>query len=229
MGAQRSHRQAITSMQVLGMSPPDRYDATGNIEAEYEPGTSILRNKQRITDQSQLDRLEFEALLRTQEAYYGLVAEDTVMTNVLLCEMHRHWLGDIYEWAGRYRTVNLTKEDFQWPPPGRIVANMASFEERFLRRETPCAGKSLERTARSIAVVQAEFLLIHPFRDGNGRLIRLAANLMALQAGFAPMDYGFEDAARRETYIAAVRRGYVQDYGPLELIVRDAILRGEGS
>jgi hypothetical protein len=52
---------------------------------------------------------------------------------------------------------------------------------------------------------------------------------MALQAGFAPMDYGFEDVARREAYIAAVRQGYVQDYGPLELIVRDAILRGEGS
>jgi len=209
------------------MNPPDRYDATGNIEAEYEPGTSILRNKLRITDQSRLDRLEFEALLRTQEAYYGLVGEDTVMTNALPCEIHRYWLGDIYEWAGRYRTVNLTKGDFRWPPPGRIAANMASFEERFLRRETPCAGKSFERTARSIAIVQAEFLLIHPFRDGNGRLIRLAANLMALQAGFAPMDYGFEDAARRETYIAAVRRGYLQDYAPLEAIVGEAIRRGE--
>ena len=210
------------------MNPPDRYDATGNIEAEYEPGTSILRNKSRITDQSRLDRLEFEALLRSQEAYYGLVGEDTVMTNALLSEIHRHWLGDIYAWAGRHRTVNLSKGDFRWPPPGRIVANMATFEERFLRRETPCAGKSLEGTARSIAIVQAEFLLIHPFRDGNGRLIRLAANLMALQAGFPPMDYGFEDAARRETYIAAVRRGYLQDYAPLETIVREAIRRGEG-
>ncbi len=95
-------------------------------------------------------------------------------------------------------------------------------------RQAITSIKSIEAAARSIAIVQAEFLLIHPFRDGNGRLIRLAANLMALQAGFAPMDYGFEDAARRETYIAAVRRGYVQDYGPLELIVRDAILRGEG-
>jgi cell filamentation protein len=218
----------MRSKRAHGMNPPDRYDATGNIEAEYEPGTSILRNIQRITDQARLDRLEFEVLVRTQEAYYGLVAEDTPMTNGLLCEIHRHWLGDIYEWAGRYRTVNLTKGDFRWPPPGRIAANMASFEERFLRRETPCAGKSLERTARSIAIVQAEFLLIHPFRDGNGRLIRLVANLMALQAGFAPMDYGFEDAAQREMYIAAVRRGYLQDYAPLEAVVKDAIRRGEG-
>lgn len=176
-----------------------------------------------------MDRLEFEALLRTQEAYYGLVGEDTVMTNALLCEMHRHWLGHIYEWAGRYRTVNLTKGDFRWPPAGRVAANMATFEERVLKRVTPCAGKAIEAVARSIAIVQAEFLLIHPFRDGNGRLIRLVSNLMALQAGFAPMDYGFEDAARREAYIAAVRQGYVQDYGSLELIVRDAILRGEGS
>jgi cell filamentation protein len=154
--------------------------------------------------------------------------DESTGTNALLREIHGHWLGDIYEWAGRYRTVNLTKGDFRWPPPGRIAANMSSFEETVLGRETPCSGKSLERTARSIAIVQAEFLLIHPFRDGNGRLIRLAANLMALQAGFAPMDYGFEDAAQRETYIAAVRRGYLQDYAPLEAIVKEAIRRGEG-
>ncbi len=189
MGAQRSHRQAITSMRVLGMSPPDRYDATGNIEAEYEPGTNILRNIPRITDQAVLDHLEFEALLRTQEAYYGLIADHTLITNPVLCEIHNHWLGGIYEWAGRYRTVNLTKGDFRWPPAGRVATNMATFEERVLRRETPCAGKSIEAAARSIAIVQAEFLLIHPFRDGNGRLIRLVSNLMALQAGFAPMDY----------------------------------------
>jgi len=211
------------------MNSPDRYDVSGNIEAEYEPGTSILRNIPRITDQAVLDRLEFEALLRTQEAYYGLIAEDTVITNPVLCEIHGHWMGDIYEWAGRYRTVNLTKGDFRWPPAGRVATNMATFEEGVLRRETPCGGKSLEATARSITIVQAEFLLIHPFRDGNGRLIRLVSNLMALQAGFAPMDYGFEDVVRREAYIAAVRQGYVQDNGPLELIVRDAIRRGEGS
>jgi cell filamentation protein len=130
------------------MNSPDRYDATGNIEAEYEPGTSILRNIQRITDQARLDRLEFEALVRTQEAYYGLVGEDTAMTNALLCEIHHHWLGDIYEWAGRYRTVNLTKGDFRWPPPGRIAANMASFEKGSLGEKPPVQG-SLSRAPRA--------------------------------------------------------------------------------
>lgn len=207
----------------------DWYDTAGNIEAEHEPGTNVLRNKPGITVQDRLDHLEFESLLRMQEAYYALVSEDTVLTNALLREMHQHWLGEIYEWAGRYRTVNLTKGDFQWPPPGRIAANMAVLEETVLRRETPCAGKSLEATARSITIVQAEFLLIHPFRDGNGRLIRLASTLMALQAGFPPMDYEFEAPAQRERYIAAVRRGYVQDYAPLEMIVREAIRRGEGT
>jgi cell filamentation protein len=131
----------------------DRYDTAGNIEAEHESGTNVLRNRPGITVQ----------------------------------------------------------------------------EETVLRRETPCAGKSLEATARSITIVQAEFLLIHPFRDGNGRLIRLASTLMALQAGFPPMDYEFEAPAQRERYIAAVRRGYVQDYAPLEMIVREAIRRGEGT
>ena len=126
------------------MDAPDRYDATGNIEAEFEPGTTVLRNRARITDQTALDHLEFEALLRTQEAFYAVVAEDTVITNALLCEIHGHWLGDIYEWAGRYRTVNLAKGDFRWPPPGRIAGNMVAFERDTLRRHTPCVGKPIE-------------------------------------------------------------------------------------
>lgn len=175
-----------------------------------------------------MDQLEFEALLYTQEEYYGLVGEDTGLTTDLLCEIHLHWLGNIYEWAGRYRTVNLAKGDFQWPPHGRVAANMAAFETSVLRRETPCSRKSLEATTRSIALVQAEFLLIHPFRDGNGRLIRLVSNLMALQAGLPPLDYDFEDAGRQQAYLDAMRRGYVQDLGPLAAIIQEAARRGEG-
>jgi cell filamentation protein len=63
-----------------------------------------------------------------------------VMTNALLCEIHRQWLWDIYEWAGRYRTVNLTKGDFRWPPPGRIAANRRASRKGSSGEKPPVRG-----------------------------------------------------------------------------------------
>jgi len=40
--------------------------------------------------------------------------------------MHYDWLGDIYEWAGRYRTVELAKDSFRWPPAYRVEEKYGS-------------------------------------------------------------------------------------------------------
>ena len=79
-----------------------------------------------------------------------------------------------------------------------------------------------------MAEVHAELLLIHPFREGNGRLARWLSDLMAFQAGLLPPDYGFagRDAGkRRAAYLNAVRNGYVQDYEPLAGFFVEALER----
>ena len=71
-------------------------------------------------------------------------------------------------------------------------------------------------------------LLIHPFREGNGRLARWLAELMSLQAGFPIPDYGYTGKGSRNTqeaYLAAVTRGYAQDYAALTNFFVDAIRR----
>ena len=82
--------------------------------------------------------------------------------------------------------------------------------------------------ARRVAEVHAELLLIHPFREGNGRLARWLAELMSLQAGFPLPDYGFTgkgSSKRRDTYLVAVTRGYAQDYAALTAFFAGAITR----
>lgn len=59
---------------------------------------------------------------------------------------------------------------------------MAKLERQVLAKHTPCAEGSVENVASALAIVHAELILIHPFRDGNGRLARMLATLMALQA-----------------------------------------------
>ena len=79
-----------------------------------------------------------------------------------------------------------------------------------------------------MAVVHAELLLVHPFRNGNGRLARWLADIMAVQAGYPPPDYGFSGRGsqkRRAEYLTAVKRGYLEDYAPLARFFEAAILR----
>src|SRR5207244_7834782 len=59
-----------------------------------------------------------------------------------------------------------------------------------LRQYTPCRMSSAEEQAAALAIVHAELVLIHPFREGNGRCARLLAMLMGLQAGLPALDFG---------------------------------------
>lgn len=83
-----------------------------------------------------------------------------------------------------------------------------------------------------MAEVHAELLLIHPFREGNGRLARWIADLMAIQAGFALPLYRFagrDSKAEKALYLQSVISGYAQRYAPLTDFFVDAIERGARS
>ncbi|NIQ12081.1 MAG: Fic family protein, partial [Gammaproteobacteria bacterium] len=55
-----------------------------------------------------------------------------------ICHMHKIWLGDIYEWAGCYRSVNISKDDFAFAMAARIHGLMDQFEKNQLDKYTPC-------------------------------------------------------------------------------------------
>ena len=90
----------------------------------------------------------------------------------------------------------------------------------------PCTFKNPERVAQAIAEVHVELVLIHPFRDGNGRAARLLADLMALQAALPPLDWtSISKGKGRRNYFSAVEAGMDRDYEPMADIVRRVISR----
>ena len=206
---------------------PSRYRDTG-IEGEWQPGSRkrVLRNLKEIRLKTEMDRQEADALLVAEERYFGIITDETVFTTELIGQMHQDWLGEIYEWAGRYRTVEMQKGNFRWPPAFRVPQNMAWLEDELLKKFTPCQSGELEVVAGKVAAVHAEFLLVHPFREGNGRLARWLADLMFLQAGYPMPLYNFSgkgSVKRKKDYLDAVITGYAQDYAPLTDFFRDGI------
>lgn len=209
------------------MSPDDRYDVSGLSEAQFEPGSGgqVLANLLGIVLPAQMDAAEANALVEAVDYLVRLYDEEHRFTSGDVCEFHRLWLGGIYPWAGEYRRVNVSKGDFMFAAAGRVPALMDEFERDVLSRCTPCSFATREEVVRALAEVHVELVLIHPFREGNGRIARVLTTLMALQAGLPLLDFTLLAGEGKERYFAAVRAGLDRNYLPMEQVLAEVIER----
>jgi cell filamentation protein len=92
---------------------------------------------------------------------------------------------------------------------------MNLFESNYLSRYTPCKAMNHTQLVEAIAITHVEFILMHPFREGNGRISRLLADVMAVQAGREPLDYTAWEK-EKAAYIGAIQRGMDCDYEPMK-------------
>ena len=101
----------------------------------------------------------------------------------------------------------------------------AKLDRQVLAKCTPCGEGPFEAVANALAMVHAELILIHPFRDGNGRLARMLATLMGLQAGLPALDYSSLEARGKKAYIAGIHAAVDHNYEPLTAVFAKAIDR----
>jgi len=205
----------------------DRYDTAGLEEDQTEPGSHgrVLKNLLGIKSKPEMDRVEAREQVRALQELITLYGPDQRFTAADVCRIHKRWLAPIYSWAGRYRQVQLGKENFPFASAGQIPRLMDEFERGPLRSYTPCTFKSENEIVEALAVVHAELELIHPFREGNGRVGRMLAALMGLQAGLPSLFFGDIKGRKRQEYFAAVRAGLDRNYEPMQRIFRDVIER----
>jgi cell filamentation protein len=135
------------------------------------------------------------------------------------------WLEGIYSWAGEYRRVNMGKDGFMFAAANLLPGLMDEFERGPLRQFTPCRFATVEDQAHALAVVHAELILIHPFREGNGRCARLLAVLMGLQAGLPVLNFGGIRGEEKRRYIGAVHAALERNHAPMTAIFQSVIAR----
>jgi cell filamentation protein len=203
-----------------------RYAVNGN-EGVYQPGSRgrVLANRLGIVRVRDMQVAETRALLDLTDALLDEVGVDQRFTAHDLCDWHRRWLGDLYPWAGEYRQVNMGKGGFQFASAHLTHGLMAGFERDVLAAHTPCNGMDDARLLEALARTHSEFILIHPFREGNGRLARLLNTLMALQAGLPVLDFDGLRGRAKQDYIAAIQAAVGCNYWPLERVFANVVRR----
>lgn len=146
----------------------------------YE-NSSVLINKLNIRDQKQLD--DFEANFVTLQLMSVLYTE--IFENVdfeFYKRLHYKVFSDIYEWAGQCRAVNMSKKGTNFCPFDKI-------EENGERIFSSLKKQNYFKNTDNITFVDlftdlyCELNMLHPFREGNGRIQRLFLTMIANNAG----------------------------------------------
>lgn len=202
-----------------------RYDTDQLTEAQFEPGSRgrVLKNLPGIRSKREMDEMEATKLADATDWAIRHVTADQRFTAADICRWHKQWLGEVYPWAGEYRQVNISKGGFVFAMVAQVPRLMLEFERKELKRFTPCAFDNQEKVLEALAITHCELVLIHPFREGNGRLSRLLSQLMALQAGLPLLNFSVIKGKQRENYFAAVRAGMGRDYAPMIEIFRKVV------
>jgi cell filamentation protein len=180
--------------------------------------SELLPNLLNLSNRDDIDKSEFEGFLLAE---LSLTEELTVRTkfNVkYIKRIHKLSLGHLYSFAGKYRTVNMSKGGFLFPAAQFISQNMNDFEKEILLN-LPAKYDSNNSLIRDIAKVHGEFLFIHPFREGNGRVARVLANLMARKQGVKGLNFEKINEKVFPEYVSAVQMVADRNYEPMERII----------
>jgi len=204
---------------------PTRYDTDHLTEAQFEPGSRgrVLKNLPGIRSKRAMDEMEAMKLADATDWAIRHVTADQRITAADICLWHKQWLGEVYPWVGKYRQVNISKGSFMFAMAAQVPRLMQEFEKNVLKCYTPCNFDDPENVLEALAITHCELVLIHPFREGNGRLSRLLSQLMALQAGLPLLNFSVIKGKQREIYFAAVRAGMGRDYAPMIEIFRKVV------
>ncbi|MEO8911681.1 MAG: Fic family protein [Candidatus Saccharimonas sp.] len=158
------------------------YDAAN--DPYIDTTTGILINKLDIADAHSLEQAEAEitaAIIASVQLPANIKQAD--FTKGLFLELHREIFGNIYEWAGSLRSIDISKGDSYFAHSAYIDASLDTlFSE--LTADTKLQSREKDVFVSAITHYHSELNAIHPFREGNGRLIRTFLGLVAENSGW---------------------------------------------
>lgn len=157
-----------------------------------------LTNKLGITDQVALARAEEKLSKQKAKQLHdsGDIARMEVGTFAGLAGIHGYLFGDVYDFAGKIREVNIAKGGFRFAP--------LMYLEQALRHVDAMPQGSFDE----IIEKYVEMNIAHPFREGNGRAMRIWLDLMLKKQIRQVIDW---NRVEKEEYLSAMQRSVVKD------------------
>ena len=161
-------------------TPKNRYSYLDPIN-QYTLKNGVLRNKANIEDETVLLIYESLKVSKRLEELYSNPIE--IIDSGSLLEIHRHLFQDVYEWAGKVRTVNISKDGKPFFEGERFQTGFIYIDSLVTEFEKINSKQKFE-LAEKLAEILDNINFLHPFREGNGRAQREFIRLLAFQKGY---------------------------------------------
>ena len=158
----------------------------------------VLGNKLQLTSQVELNRAEEKLSKQKAKQLFesGDINNAEVGTFAGLAFIHAYLFGDVYEFAGQVRDVNLAKGSFRFAPV------------MYLQQALEHISAMPQQNFDQIVEKYVEMNVAHPFREGNGRATRIWLDLMLKKEIQQVIDWNAVDKA---DYLSAMERSVVKD------------------
>ena len=157
-----------------------------------------LENKLGIKSSAELARKEERISKKKAVELF----EDGMLENLeagkfqTLCEIHKYLFDDIYDFAGKIRTVNISKGNFRFAPL------------MYLETAIKNVDKMPQNTFDEIVEKYVEMNIVHPFREGNGRSMRIWLDMMLKKQIGQVVDWS---KIEKEDYLMSMERSPIKD------------------
>ncbi len=158
----------------------------------------VLENKLNITDQIELNKAEEKiSKIKAKKLFdSGKIEKIKVGTFAGLKQIHKYLFEDIYDFAGKLRTVNIAKGNFRFAPVMYLAQSLKQID------------KMPQSTFDEIVEKYVEMNVAHPFREGNGRATRIWLDLIFKKELKKVVDWNKIDKA---DYLSAMERSPIKD------------------
>ncbi len=168
-----------------------------------------LENKLGITDSSELARIEEKISKRKAIELFesGLLETLEVGSFNGLSKIHKYLFGDIYNFAGQMRTVNIAKGSFRFVPV------------MYLETALEYIGRMPQSSFDEIIEKYVEMNVAHPFREGNGRSTRIWLDAIPKQELKLVIDW---NKVEKDDYLLAMERSPIKDV-EIKVLLKNAL------
>ncbi|BDC77731.1 protein adenylyltransferase Fic [Enterococcus faecalis] len=158
----------------------------------------MLENKLGITNQLELNRVEERVSKENAKRLYDSRDIDKVEVGTFkgLSYIHNYLFEDIYEFAGKVRSQNISKGNFRFVPVMYLEVALGHID------------KMPQRNLDEIVAKYVEMNIAHPFREGNGRATRIWLDLILKKELKQVVDWNL---INKEDYLSAMERSPVND------------------
>ena len=173
-----------------------------------------------LVDKDLINEYEAKGLVLAELSVFEMDIETPISTTLIL-EIHKTAFNELYDWAGKWRTMDVIVGQLIPPQPNQILQLMYQFIDQLNFKIS--VSKTRDEHIECLVFSHYEFIRIHPFNNGNGRTGRLVMNIVAMKLGYQPLGLYHREGESRKIYIEAMKTADNGNFTKLTALIAEEL------